>query len=280
MALIECWECFAQISNHAMVCPHCGAPIRGRKPPPVPKRIKIPIRQLIVPILFVAFIFIMATSKNKKEDNSAKVDDTKSISIGEGIASSTNKNKEKHEEARRKVEELTKKLQKQSKYINGLVPETQKQFLSKITECKASYIFATGELKKSAVRGRRASVLKETLNGSLCIHDWVGTIERIGTTSSGKAYVSIKPRRSIDIHIMTWSSGLSDIGDDTLISQGTVLYKNLSNAKVGDVVIFSGKFIESDLDFIRESSLTEKGSMEEPEFIIKLSSIIKPKIPF
>ena len=26
MAMITCWECSGQLSEHAMACPHCGAP--------------------------------------------------------------------------------------------------------------------------------------------------------------------------------------------------------------------------------------------------------------
>jgi zinc-ribbon domain len=32
MVSINCWECSTEISDHAMSCPHCGAPLQEKQP--------------------------------------------------------------------------------------------------------------------------------------------------------------------------------------------------------------------------------------------------------
>ena len=63
--------------------------------------------------------------------------------------------------------------------------------------------------------------------------------------------------------------------DNTLIENGSDLYNSISDLSEGDRVVFSGTFIPDDSDFIREGSVTERGSMTDPEFILKFSDVRK-----
>ena len=73
--------------------------------------------------------------------------------------------------------------------------------------------------------------------------------------------------------IKTWNNALSDIFDETLIENGSELYNAIADLSKGDKVVFSGTFASDERDFIREASVTERGSMTDPEFILKFSDV-------
>jgi hypothetical protein len=59
-----------------------------------------------------------------------------------------------------------------------------------------------------------------------------------------------------------------------MISRNDALYQSLTAIKKGDEVTVSGTFLsDTELDYIKESSLTEAGSMTTPEFIVRFSEI-------
>ena len=95
------------------------------------------------------------------------------------------------------------------------------------------------------------------------------------TNSEGKAFIEIKLEGAESIVIKTWNNSLSDLMDNTLIENGSGLYNTIADLSEGTEVVFSGTFIADDRDFIREGSMTERGSMTDPEFILKFSSIRK-----
>lgn len=94
------------------------------------------------------------------------------------------------------------------------------------------------------------------------------------TESDGEAYVSVQ-LRGTDIEIQTWNNSLSDTEDHTMIRRSDALYTSLRDIKEGDDVTVAGAFLEGDKDYIKETSLTEGGSMTEPEFIVRVSRIGK-----
>jgi hypothetical protein len=95
----------------------------------------------------------------------------------------------------------------------------------------------------------------------------------LGTNSDGKAYISIRLSGSESIVVKTWNNAISDFEDETLINQGTSMYSALSELSERTSVTFSGDFIPDAKDHIKEASLTEEGSMTEPEFLIRLRTI-------
>jgi hypothetical protein len=51
------------------------------------------------------------------------------------------------------------------------------------------------------------------------------------------------------------------------------MYRQLVSMKKGDRVIFSGSFLPSDSDCITEASITQSGSMTDPEFIVRFTQV-------
>ncbi|MNF12751.1 hypothetical protein D3C80_2143530 [compost metagenome] len=63
--------------------------------------------------------------------------------------------------------------------------------------------------------------------------------------------------------------------DGTLIDKGTPLYSALLTMSVGDAVTVSGGFLPSEEDGVKETSLTIRGSMSDPEFLFRFNDISK-----
>jgi len=129
---------------------------------------------------------------------------------------------------------------------------------------------AANELQQSALRDKRRDALGQTI-GSRRIDSWRGTIAELKTNTDGKAILSI--RIATDIEIKTWNNALSDITSGTLIEKWNPVYNSLINLKLGDAVEFSGSFLPSENDYLQESSLTIMGSITQPEFLCKFSSV-------
>lgn len=129
---------------------------------------------------------------------------------------------------------------------------------------------AENDLQRWTIRNERKAEIRKILQGADVIN-WAGTIKSLGTTRDGRAYlsVSISPR----ITIGTWNNQLSDLFEDTLITMDSPLYQKLLNYSVGDKIVFSGSFFSADEDYIREKSLTIRGSMNTPNFLFKFTSI-------
>ena len=154
------------------------------------------------------------------------------------------------------------------------IPEKQKSFSQVVMTFVGKYKSAANELKKSAVRTERKIALKDALNSSYEIVDWIGTLKDMGTTSERNAYVSIQPD-GCNFRVQTWNNELSDISGNTLIPQGTELYKKVADLDKGNRVLFSGHFVPGEDDFVQEQSVTEQGSMTDPEFTVIFTSIKK-----
>jgi len=96
------------------------------------------------------------------------------------------------------------------------------------------------------------------------------------TNSEGKGIISVQ-LDGAEIRVETWNNAISDLTNNTLIEHGSLLYKTISELKLGDKVIFSGTFLSGEDDYIAEKSLTEFGSMTSPEFTFRFTDIEKLK---
>lgn len=152
------------------------------------------------------------------------------------------------------------------------IPASQQNFINAVTSVMTDYKSAPNELKKSAVRKTRREKIRAALNGKRKVVNWVGTLKNMSTTSKRNAYVSIRPEGS-DFCIQTWNNELSDFIDKTLIPEESKLYNEVADIEKGNEVFFSGSFVQSDDDFVGEQSMTEKGSMLDPEFSFRFSEI-------
>lgn len=154
-------------------------------------------------------------------------------------------------------------------------PQMQQNFLKVINDYKKMYEDAPNELKKSALRTERGIKLKEILNNSRKFDSWFGTVTEMRTTSKGNAHFAIEIDGT-SISMGTMNSELSDLMDKSLITQNNPLFNVISELKEGDKVLISGEFLDSSKkDFVLEASLTEEGSMKNPDFLVKFTNVSK-----
>ena len=156
------------------------------------------------------------------------------------------------------------------------VPAQQRSFTSLVESFVPSYNSADTEIRKTNVRFERKDALTQyfSRSGGLQFKGWVGEVHNLTTESDGKASLSVALKGSETV-IKTWNNSFSDSPSHTMISRGDALYPSLTDIKDGDVVTVSGTFIleGGGQDYLRESSLTEDGSMTSPEFIVRFSEI-------
>jgi hypothetical protein len=240
--LVTCKVCGQSISNKAKVCPHCG------------KRLKMAVwLKIIIGIVLLGIIpqavsgFLSGFSESTKEVSTI-IDTTKEATENFGGTSNS------------------------SRAVNTTDsrPEKQRQFEAIITTFSQQFDKAQNELQESTYRRDRMNAIKD-LNIDPQINSWTGTLNRLGTNSEGKAHITIKLANNLTVG--TWNNALSDIGDNTLISMDSDLYKTLYNMKTGQKVRFSGNFIRSDIDCFKEKSLTIRGAMKTPDFLMRFSDV-------
>lgn len=243
MALTTCKECGKEVSAKADKCPNCGVAIKKKRG--CLANIGIVFLLLIV----IGVIGNLMSDKDKQASKPSKQED---------MSPSTQDNNQQIATVDTKRIDL---------------PKEQMDFISTVLSFTTKYKDADNELKKSAVRAERKAAISSKLK-SLDIRDWIGDVKQMGTNSEGKAYIVVQLSDS-NVAVKTWNNALSDIGSDTLIELNSNLFKSLSEMSKGTRIKFSGKFLKSDLDYVKEASLTEAGSMQNPEFIFKFSSATK-----
>jgi RNA polymerase subunit RPABC4/transcription elongation factor Spt4 len=241
--LVNCKVCGQQVSKHAKICPHCG------------KRLKMALWLKIVIGIVAIIIAPQAIS-----------------GFLSGFRTSTTGINTSVDNARDSVKELGNVLNpsESANRVTDLRLEEQRQFEEVIATYSQQFNKAQNELQESTYRRDRMNAIKE-LNIGLQAHDWIGTLNRLGTNSEGKAYITIKLNNNLTVG--TWNNAFSDISDNTLISMDSGLYKALYNMKTGQKVRFSGNFMRADTDYFREKSLTIRGAMKTPDFLMQFSSV-------
>jgi hypothetical protein len=154
------------------------------------------------------------------------------------------------------------------------ISDQQKKFIDLINNFKSDYGNAKNELKKSAVRTKRKKALAELFGNDLSVQ-FIGKIVDLSTTSNQNAHMKIKLLGANSITISNWNNELSDIASDSLIKSGSSLYDTVADLGENVTVKFTGSLFSDSDDHIEEKSMSERGAMREPEFLIKFSSIEK-----
>lgn len=150
------------------------------------------------------------------------------------------------------------------------MPEPQKQFIAAIEAARETYSKGANDMAKGAARPARAKQICSALKTRQA-KEWVGVIYGLSTNSDGKGVMEITV--GPDFYVKTWNNALSDVSDRTLIDPSSALFQSAVALKKGQKVVFSGTFFKSASDCVKEASLTMRGSITEPEFIIRFSSI-------
>jgi hypothetical protein len=135
------------------------------------------------------------------------------------------------------------------------------------------YNKAANDMAKGAARVERKRLICAALP-SFEVRNWDGKVYSLSSNGDGKGVIEllIGP----DVYVKTWNNALSDIGDRTLIEPASPAFRSAVVLKEGGMVRFSGTFLRSDTDCIKEPKVTMGGSMTEPEFIFRFSDI-RPK---
>ncbi|MCK1684667.1 hypothetical protein [Bradyrhizobium sp. 145] len=152
------------------------------------------------------------------------------------------------------------------------LPYDQAGFVRSVSTAKTAFKSATNQLAAGGARNSRKQAICNILQGQSA-SGWIGKLAELTSNGDGKGVVSIE--LAPDVHVATWNNALSDIGSRTLIDPTSSLFKSLAGMKRGDFVRFSGSFTSSDVDCVREQSVTLDGSMTDPVFTMRFSSVAK-----
>jgi hypothetical protein len=151
-------------------------------------------------------------------------------------------------------------------------PSDQARFTTVVVSARASYKSAPNELAAGGIRSaRQQAICGIVIDQSAS--DWVGKVTKLTSNGDGKGVISIS--LAPNVQVSTWNNGLSDSGDRTLIDPTSSLFKALATMRVGDAVRFSGRFSASKTDCVGEQSVTLQGSMTDPAFTMRFTSIRK-----
>lgn len=151
------------------------------------------------------------------------------------------------------------------------VPDDQAAFVSAAVSARTAYRNAPNELAQGGTRAKRRADLCSVLKAR-AVSNWVGTIVDLSSNGDGKGVLAV--RIGDGVTVKTWNNAVSDIGDKTLIEPNTDLFAKLATMTAGQKVKFSGQFIGSDVDCVREGSMTLAGSMTEPEFVFRFRLVL------
>jgi hypothetical protein len=133
------------------------------------------------------------------------------------------------------------------------------------------------EIRRDAMPAARAAQLCLTPRA---IHDWIGQVSRIDTYT----FLALKDRApqtgyqapaSLNVLIapgvtLRTEGDLQNAGSK--IERGTELFRSVSTLAIGQAVVFSGHFIR-EAGCLVETSLTDNGSMTEPDFEFIFSAV-------
>ena len=146
----------------------------------------------------------------------------------------------------------------------------QTAFNEAVIAHREAFAKAPNEMAAGAQRQKRAKALCAALKNR-SVKGWTGFVTSLSSNSDGLGILSIETGKGITV--TTWNNAISDSGDDTLLKVGGPVMEVASQLAVGQAVEFSGTFVKSAKDCIQESSMTQAGSMESPEFIMRFSSL-------
>lgn len=150
--------------------------------------------------------------------------------------------------------------------LESLMPSDEKNFIDVIEKYASLYKKATDADSKTKIWHERETKLNIAKLNGIKMLDWVGTIQSVGATSDGKAFIAI--HLTPTIMIRTNNNAYADSADNTLILQKSTMYSMISTMAPGNRVRFSG-ILQRDI------SPTENSGMTTPEYLA-LFNDIKP----
>ena len=149
------------------------------------------------------------------------------------------------------------------------LPADQQRFVDAIDQYAGFYNNAANDMAKGGQRVARARALCTLRVGT--VRDWVGKIYGVSSNNDGRGVLEVQI--SNVAYLKTWNNALSDYEDHTLIDPASPVFREASAMKAGQWAVFSGSFLPSQTDCMQESSVSQSGSMTEPEFLFRFSAI-------
>jgi len=156
----------------------------------------------------------------------------------------------------------------------------QEEFEIKRNSFREDYSDAPNEIKKSAIWVEANEWTRQFgRSRGWKINNWYGTIEDLSTDQGGDFLtLSISSRKfGTRIDYETWNNRFSDMDDNTMPKKGSKIYNQAAELLEGDYVYFSAELLSDSEKGIKESSMTESGSLRAPEFKVRFTDI-RPEI--
>jgi hypothetical protein len=150
------------------------------------------------------------------------------------------------------------------------MPQLERSFLDTIQKAQKAYRDAANDMAKGATRPARAAEVCGVIK-SAKVADWTGVVSKLSSNNDGKGVLTVSVGE--DVYLSTWNNSISDSSDHTLIEPNSVLFKQASTLAEGKLVKFSGNFLPSEVDCLREMSLTLPGSLREPTYAFRFATV-------
>ena len=150
------------------------------------------------------------------------------------------------------------------------LPAEQRQFISTFDEYLTLYNDAGTELQAANYLNERDSRLCGITNQGR-IEDWIGYVEKVGANGDGYGVLEIEI--ADDLVLKTWNNAFSDIGDGTLIEPSSSLFDKILPLQGGELVRFSGQFMDGSNHCLKDSRLSDYGRANNPDFIVKFREL-------
>lgn len=124
-----------------------------------------------------------------------------------------------------------------------------------------------------ALQARRAAMICRTVR-NLQVQNWLGTVDQTGTAPNGGGILSISVMPEVDFG--TAPSAQAPEAGKTLLAVGSQVFQSAQALHPGQQVRFSGALVASPKDCVQDAANTLSGSMRDPWFLIKFSSVAPP----
>lgn len=150
------------------------------------------------------------------------------------------------------------------------MPEDETLFVRAVVNGRSVFKAGSNDMAKGAARPRRARELCSS-RSTYDVSDWTGTVSELSSNGSGKGVLSVDLGSGASVH--TNNNDISEMIHRTLIPPDSDLYQSVVQLHVGSKVIFSGMLFKGQDDCFEETSLTQEGSMTQPEFLMRFESV-------
>lgn len=200
-----------------------------------------------------------------EKDNKYALIDKKITTMIELEKKKANEKIEKLKKQEDEIQRRREEIELAQRKAEAEAPEVQKKFTISVNNFIKEYTDASSEVKKTSLRLKRKAVLSDIISDRY-VHNWKAVIKSTSTNRNGDASISVI---LLDSNIC--------LSSQEKIKTNTAMFNALADCEIGGTIKFSGRFADSDKDFFKETSITEYGSMTDPEFIINFTDISKIK---